>query len=640
MIECTIGDLYEFNMLNDSVSLGEFKVLTRKGLKRIEAIDITAKNSIQHQIITEQNKQIKSSPDHLFFYNEWKKAKDFKIGDLIETIDGLERIISNDILDEREDLLDIQVEEVREFFANGFVSHNSTIANSIIFGLYGKVEGVKMADLPNRINKELWVRIKLECKGTHIVIERGLAPGIFKVFLNGIEFDKAGKKSVQDYLEEELYGIPYHVFKNIIILSVNDFKSFLTMTSNDKRQIIDRMFGFSILNEMQHAIRDERKGIKTDLDVYSQELTQLNDNIVAVNEKLTQLLEETAEQDQQKIQSLKDSLIKYNENKIKLEDAQAKISKSIGTLSSDLQEKQGEYSNLKFQLEALQSKLDLYENNSCPTCESVLEGRFHDHRKRDLEKEIENLPGKIKDAENTVIKIREDVSSLREKDRSVRDKVSTLNTNIRNFKNELISIKDSLKGSKDFSHLEQIISDFQIKEKEKEALKDVKSAEFLFLEYVEDVLGEDGVKNLAIKTILPGLNANISAMSQTMHLHFHIRFDERFNCIINHLGEEINPMTLSTGERKKADFIIIIAIIKILKLRFPQLNLLFLDELLSSVDADGVHNILKILSQVIKESKLNTFVINHTTLPHELFDKKINIYRENGFSKFEIESIE
>jgi energy-coupling factor transporter ATP-binding protein EcfA2 len=129
-------------------------------------------------------------------------------------------------------------------------------------------------------------------------------------------------------------------------------------------------------------------------------------------------------------------------------------------------------------------------------------------------------------------------------------------------------------------------------------------------------------------------------MTQTMHLHFHIRFDEKFNCIINHLGEEINPLTLSTGERKKADFIVIIAIIKILKLRFPQLNLLFLDELLSSVDADGIHNILKILSQVIKESKINCFIINHTVLPHELFDKKVQIYRENGFSKFDIESIE
>ena len=100
----------------------------------------------------------------------------------------------------------------------------TTIANAIIFALYGKVEGVRMSDLPNRINRELWVRIKLQCGTMDIEIERGLAPSRFSVLVNGVEFDKAGKRSVQEYLEEEVYGIPYHVFKNIIILSVNDFK--------------------------------------------------------------------------------------------------------------------------------------------------------------------------------------------------------------------------------------------------------------------------------------------------------------------------------------------------------------------------------------------------------------------------------
>ena len=115
----------------------------------------------------------------------------------------------------------------------------TTIANSIIYALYGKVEGVKLADLPNRINKELWVKINLTCKDMRVEIERGLMPGRFKVMVNGVEFDKAGKRSVQEYLEDEIFGIPYHVFKNIIILSINDFKSFLTMSSGDKKQIID-----------------------------------------------------------------------------------------------------------------------------------------------------------------------------------------------------------------------------------------------------------------------------------------------------------------------------------------------------------------------------------------------------------------
>jgi DNA repair exonuclease SbcCD ATPase subunit len=516
----------------------------------------------------------------------------------------------------------------------------TTIANAIVYALYGKVEGVKMADLPNRINKELWVKINLKCKNTEVEIERGLAPNKFEVRLNGVEFDKAGKRSVQEYLEEEIFGIPYHVFKNIIILSVNDFKSFLTMTNSDKRQIIDRMFGFSILNDMQKMVKEQRKSLRLDLEGYERELKQIGENIVSVNMKLNQLMAESNEKSKAEIESLKQKLKEYAEDKKKLAAAQTKITESLGSFREDLTVKEKNKSELEFELASLKKKLKLYESNACPTCETPLTGDFHDDRKKDLQDKISNLPQKIEQAAADVNLIKESMVEMRAKDQGVRDRVSSMNANINNLKSELIKIKESLSSDDSFSHMKQLITDFETQEAEKTESQGKVSSEFYFLENLEEILGEDGVKNLAIQTILPGLNANVSAMAQTMHLPFHIRFDEKFNCIINHLGEDINPMTLSTGERKKADFIVIIAIIKILKLRFPQLNLLFLDELLSSVDADGVHNILKILSQVIKESKINTFVINHSVLPHELFDKKIEIYKENGFSKFEIETIE
>ena len=407
----------------------------------------------------------------------------------------------------------------------------TTIANAIVFALYGKVEGVKMSDLPNRINKELWVRITLQCKSTTVVIERGLAPGIFKVLLNGIEFDKAGKRSVQEYLEEEIFGIPYHVFKNIIILSVNDFKSFLTMSNSDKRQIIDKMFGFSILNEMQNALKEERKTLKGDIDAFSRELVQINDNIQSVQTKLDQLMAESQEKDKKKIQHLKDSLVKYDENKKKLEEAQGKISASIKGLNLDLQSNQSTETELKFKIAELQKKLKLYENNACPTCEHELTGEFHNSRKDELESELKDIPSQLHEVTQEVSTIKTQISDLRDKDSAVRDKVSSLNINIANFKTELLSIAASIKGTTDFSHMEQIISDFEAQELEKGNLKDTKTIDYNFLEMVEEVLGEDGVKNLAIKTILPGLNANIAAMTQTMHLHFHLRFDEKLSLI-------------------------------------------------------------------------------------------------------------
>ena len=515
----------------------------------------------------------------------------------------------------------------------------TTIANAIIYALYGKVEGVKLADLPNRINKELHVKIGLKCGTMAIEIERGISPNKFSVLINGVEFDKAGKKSVQEYLEDEVFGIPYHVFKNIIILSVNDFKSFLTMSNQDKKQIIDRMFGFSILNDMQRQIKDERRDIKFDIDAYDAELNQILDSIASVRGKLNTLLEESATANKSKIQELKDQLVTLHETVLDIEANRQKEEDAMNRFNKEYNEKRTEAGDIKREIDYLNKKLKLYESGHCPTCETKLTSDWHKSQKDSFSEKIETSTDDIKSIKAEMDVLQDKVIEARTAKLDLEGQISDNKVTMRGLKAELMKLKDTPEGA-DFDHLRNLITEFEEKEAKKSASKDQLNGDYNFMEIVEQVLGEDGVKNLAVKTILPGLNTNIAAMAQTMHLQFHIRFDEKFNCIINHLGEDINPMTLSTGERKKADFIVIVAIIKILKLRFPQLNLLFLDELLSSVDHDGVYNILKILNQVIKEHKINTFVINHSVLPHEIFDKKIQIYRENGFSKFTIESID
>ena len=515
----------------------------------------------------------------------------------------------------------------------------TTIANAIIYALYGKVEGVKLADLPNRINKELLVKIGLQCGTMFIEIERGIAPSRFSVLINGVEFDKAGKKSVQEYLEDEVFGIPYHVFKNIIILSVNDFKSFLTMSNQDKKQIIDRMFGFSILNDMQRQIKDERRDIKFDIDSFDAELNQIMDSITSVRGKLNTLLAESKTANKSKIQELKDQLVTLHETVLDMDSNRKKEESSMNKFNKEYNEKRTEAGDIKREIDYLNKKLKLYESGHCPTCETKLTSDWHVKQK-------DQFSEKIKEDTETIKSIKLEMDSLQTKandastaKQAIEGQIRENKFTMKQLKDELLKLKDAPEGA-DFDHLRGLITEFEETEAKKSAKRDNLNGDYNFMEIVEQVLGEDGVKNLAVKTILPGLNTNIAAMAQTMHLQFHIRFDEKFNCIINHLGEDINPLTLSTGERKKADFIVIVAIIKILKLRFPQLNLLFLDELLSSVDHDGVYNILKILNQVIKEHKINTFVINHSVLPHEIFDKKIQIYRENGFSKFTTETID
>ena len=264
----------------------------------------------------------------------------------------------------------------------------TTIANAIVYALYGKVEGVKLSDLPNRINKDLWVKINLQCKNTEVEIERGLSPNIFEVRLNGIEFDKAGKRSVQEYLEEEIFGIPYHVFKNIIILSVNDFKSFLTMTNHDKKQIIDKMFGFSILNDMQKQIKDERRDIKYDIDSYDAELKQIIDSIGSVKGKLNTLLVESASANESKIEELKSQLLSLKDVVTNLDDTRKSKEGEMHKFNSQYNDKHSDAKDIKREIDYLKKKLSLYESGHCPTCETKLDTEWHDNQKCEFEENI------------------------------------------------------------------------------------------------------------------------------------------------------------------------------------------------------------------------------------------------------------
>jgi DNA repair exonuclease SbcCD ATPase subunit len=515
----------------------------------------------------------------------------------------------------------------------------STIANAIIYGLYGKLEDFNLPDLPNRINKNLWVRIKLKCGNKSVVVERGIAPKLFTASVDGLELDQAGMSNVQDYLENEVYEIPYHVFKNIIILSVNDFKSFLTMSPKDKRNIVDKLFGFSIINDMYNRVKEIKKEIKDDLKSIEDELRAIDASITSTLNKIDELEKISADENKEKIDSLKKEAIALSADKKKLDDASSKLTTLHDEIEDKISSKNSELSENNEVLNNAKRKLKLYENKKCPTCESPLDEGIHLHIKQQNEDIAVSLPSVISQIQEDINNLKSEFNENRKKQSTVSSKIWDLNSRINSIKAELVSLSNGINSTGQFAQLTSLVDEFKNNKTKKNLVAMTRYDEDNFMSLMEMILGEDGVKNMAVKTILPGLNTSIAQMVSEMHLSFHIRFDDKFNCIINHLGEDVNPKTLSTGERKKADFIIVIAIIKLLKLRFPQLNILFLDEIFSSVDADGVYSILKILNKVIKENNLNTFVINHTVLPQEIFDKKIEIYKDNGFSKFTVETI-
>ena len=513
----------------------------------------------------------------------------------------------------------------------------STLAKVITYLCYGKVDGSNLRDLPNRVNGALWGKIWMESKGNQIEIERGINPGAFNVSINGTEYDVAGKANLQEFLETEIYEIPYHVFKNVIILSVNDFKSFITMSPYDKKQIIDRIFGFSVINEMRELVKNKRRSIIEEIRTFEDEIRTLDDSIKSVLQKIEEYEAANKEKDASKVADLKKKLVDLNEARKKLKEANDKTKKKIQQNDEEYRGKSKRESEIKSEINTIKKGLKLYENNSCPTCQAPLDSEFHQHIKKEKKDTLNELVKDYKSVNEEVSQIDEKLKGLREQGKQIHVKVGQLENQMSSLKSELISLAEK-EGDTD-GHLQDLIKEFKEKKEEKDKDKLKREGEDYYLTILENLMGDDGIKNLAVRSILPSFNNHILIMGKEMGIPFGIRFDDKFNCTLHHLGQEISPKTLSTGEKKKVDFVIIMALMKMIKVRFSSLNILFLDEIFSSIDSDGVYHIINILHETIQDIGLNTFVINHTVLPSEYFDKKLEITKDAGFSEFTIQSI-
>ena len=125
----------------------------------------------------------------------------------------------------------------------------------------------------------------------------------------------------------------------------------------------------------------------------------------------------------------------------------------------------------------------------------------------------------------------------------------------------------------------------------------------------------------------------------SLHLPYEVIFDEDFDAAVFHLGQEISISTLSTGQMKKVDFAVLLSVLKLMKIRFSSINLLFLDEIFSSIDSDGIYTILNTLRKICDDLGLNVFVINHAPMPLEIFDYNVSLSIKNNFSDMIIDKV-
>ncbi len=507
----------------------------------------------------------------------------------------------------------------------------TSIAECATYLMYGKLENFNASDIPNRINKAFYGKIELDCDGHSVIIERGLNPGFFRVEIDGNVIDTAGKLNVQSMLEENYFKIPYSVFHNILVLEVDEVKSLLSMSAADKRNIIDKICGFTIYNKYKEFVKSDMKVIEDKLNANTASINTINSNLVQYERQIEEIKENSITKEE-----LEELEAKINESKIlkaKNDDMLRKLRAAGDQIKNVNYKKAGDYKILNNRVQEIEKKIAFIDKGKCPVCGSSLETEDFQKMRNELEVKRSELLTQMDQIKGIISSYRPKLIALEKKEKEITTE---------NYRIPLADLQSDYKYKKTLKERgttavetlkEQLIADLGKLKEERQLLEKEKE----LMDFMTIMFGDTGgIKRYISNKYIPIINSIMKEMMDYMSLNYVITFDNNFDAEIVQNGMKIKYSTLSKGQKARVDFATIIAFVRFLKLQFGELNLLFLDELFSHVDINGMNDMIEILRNLSNDMKLNIYLIHHAKLENVMFDKVLQTKMKDGFSYLEI----
>lgn len=173
---------------------------------------------------------------------------------------------------------------------------------------------------------------------------------------------------------------------------------------------------------------------------------------------------------------------------------------------------------------------------------------------------------------------------------------------------------------------------------EKEGLQDEKyklSEQSSYYRVSAEMLKDTGIKTKIIKQYIPVINKLTNEYLNILDFFVHFNLDEAFEeTIRSRHRDAFSYDSFSEGEKQRIDLSLLFTWRQIAKMKNSvATNLLVLDETFdSSLDEDGIENLMKIIATVAEDT--NVFVISHKSeLEDAAFQRKIEFVKEKNFSK-------
>lgn len=505
-------------------------------------------------------------------------------------------------------------------------SGKTTIAEAILWGLYGTVKGQNNGQLVSWNAKACEIEINLTSKNKEVHIIRNIYQPLI-VEINGKTLLASSKRNTQEILEDEIYDVPKLAVTKMCVISFNAFNSLASMSPGETKIFLDDIFGFKLFSDYNNEVIIERKA-------------QQNEQL-----KLNSIYEETLKQIEQLREKQAAQTIQLQES-VDLSGIQSKRAKLVnqGVVLKNKKEdikKERDTKNKEFesQIQVFVAKMseaatlgkqaknhyNTFKSGICPTCGQKIDQAHIDEYKNKM-KEYVNVY-RTNEAE------KKKIEEIKQKSyNSYLTKMTECDTEMDSLRKQISAIDAELKSYNDSVQLIQDNYDELIKEYEEKAKTIKEELDKCDVEIGEwNEMNELFTKTLRynlLETLIPHINKSIQFFINKMDQSYKIQYDQEFkpHIFVDGWDKEIAYNNLSTGQRKSLDLAIIFGILQnvITSIDF---NVFVLDELFSNMDSDARNIMLNLLKDTMSNDK-TIFVMNHAEMADDFFKYKIRVKLE------------
>ena len=511
----------------------------------------------------------------------------------------------------------------------------STILDALCFGLFNKpFRNIAKKQLVNSVNNgSSVVEVEFSVGTKEVKVVRGIKPNSFEVYVNGNMINQdANARDYQKHLEQQIMGLNYRSFTQVVILGSSTFVPFMQLPTKARREVVEDILDIKIFSLMNFLLKNKTKELNEETRnvQYEHDLTKEKINLQEkfIKEVVNNKSEIIAENQQKvfdnnfTINSRKEDIVGLEQEKDKLSydaEEQARLEQKINKLSKTEAALQNRKDNHDRQIQFFK------DNDECPTCEQSI---------TDATKQTQ-----IESRGTKVGEITEGLRQLEELENAEKSKLDVIISNleaIRHHDVEIAKIRASIKEMESFNEkLKKDIETYekgQVSDDDKEKLLKLKgklehveeqksklTEDKFYIDVARNLLQDTGIKTKIIKQYLPIMNKLVNTYLSSMDFFVNFNIDENFNeTIKSRFRDEFSYASFSEGEKMRIDLALLFTWRAIAKMKnSTNTNLLILDEIFdSSLDGTGTDDFLKILNTFHDQ---NVFVISHKQ--DMLFDK-------------------